>query len=42
MLGHVCGFPFRDYQLGSEAVKDAGESHVDNDTVSSLNAAFGL
>ena len=30
MLGHVSGFPFGGYQLGSDAVDDTGESHVDN------------
>ena len=42
MLGHVCGFPFCGYQLGSDAVDNTGEPHVDNPTVSSLNAAIGL
>ena len=42
MLGHVSGFPFGGYQLGSDAVDDTGEPHVDNAAVSSLNAAFGL
>ena len=44
MLGHVSGFPFRGYQLGSDAVEDKGESHVDNpdSTDFCLNAAFGL
>ena len=41
MLGHVCGIPFHGYQLGSDAMDDTDEPHVDNDTVS-LNAAFGL
>ena len=44
MLGHVCGFAFRGYQLGSNAVDDKGEPHVDNSdpTDSCLKAAFGL
>ena len=44
MLGYVCGFPFRGYQLGSDAVDDKGEPHVDNSdpTDSCLKAAFGL